>query len=780
MVRRLISTVVAWMSLLALHAANTVEVGSAEGKVGDDISLTVNIDVTSSDVVAAEIHIPLPDGVTPKSCEMFDNRFPNHSLVANLNNGKYVIVLFNTALKPLPVGSGKALEVKLSLGENPGIFNLTPTVKLSDANSNQIECSATGGSLTILGARLNLGAVSVDFGRVAIRSTATKQVTATNTGTTTLTFGKITTTVPGLTVTPEMESLEPGETTNLLLNYAPTVRAAKIDGRFTVNSNSVGKAPFTKVYSIPFSVNELHIGNAQGISDSEVTVAVTMNNMEPIVGAEFSLTLPNTLDFVEGSVELNERAKAMSVATSVDSKRVLRILLFNIANKAVTGEDGELLTFRLKLVGRSGTYYLRPNNVILCNIAGENMVSATSYGYVKISSPKMNGSSTLALGNVPISGPSTFDYNFNNNSSVPLTIEKVNFLNDVAVCDATFPMIVDAYSSGKIPVAIANPELGSFASTMNIYTNDPDNRLKTVAISGNFYTANEMGFSAVCLSGKNCISASLINEREIAALQLDLVVPSGASISSSGLTLASRAATHTATVAQVDKSRYRVIIFSLQNNSFSGNEGDIFSVAIEGENIENKQVTIENIKLSSVNGDNYTTPGSEVKLVSIPVFPRMIELSTTELSLSVNDSFRIEATVYPENAADKEVVWSSSAPNVATVDSDGNIRGVDVGEATIMATAVANSEAVAECHIIVSAISTDIECVATSQLRINIEGDRVNITGLMPSDRIRLYNLLGELLFDNKADGATASVAVSSANVYILLINNKPFKLAIP
>lgn len=780
MVRRLFSTVVAWMWLLSLHATNTVEVGSAEGKVGDDISLTVDIDVSSSDVVAAEIHIPLPDGVTPKGCEMLDNRFPNHSLVANLNNGEYVIVLFNTALKPLPVASGKALKVNLTLGENPGMFNLTPTVKLSDANSNQIECSATGGSLTILGARLILGTVSVDFGRVAIRSTATKRVTATNTGTTSLTFGKITTTVPGLTVTPEVESLEPGATTNLLLNYAPTVRAAKIDGRFTVNSNSVGRAPFTKVYSVPFSVNELHIGNAQGISDSEVTVAVKMNNMEPIVGAEFSLTLPNTLDFVEGSVELNERAKAMSVATSVDSKRVLRILLFNIANTAVTGEDGELLTFRLKLVGRSGTYYLWPNNVILCNIAGENMVSATSSGSVKITSPKMSGSSTLALGNVPISGTSTFDYQFNNNSSVPLTIEKVNFLNDVAVCDATFPMIVEAYSSGKIPVTIANPELGSFASTMNVYTNDPDNRLKTVAISGSFYTANEMGFSAVCRSGKNCISASLTNEREIAALQLDMVLPTGASISSSGLTLASRAATHTATVAQVDKTRYRVIIFSLQNNEFSGNEGELFSIAIDGENIENQLVTIENIKLSSLNGYNYTTPGSEVKFVAIPVFPREIELTTTELSLMVNESFRNVATVYPDDAADKSVVWSSSNPEVAMVDTDGLITGVDVGDATITATSVANSDVVAECYVIVSAISTDIENVATSQLKIAVECDRVNITGLVPADQIRLYNLLGELLFEESVDSSSASVAVAPANVYILLINHTPFKIAIP
>lgn len=768
------------MSLTALHAANSVEVGSVEGAVGDEVTLAVDIDISSADVVAAEIHIPLPEGVTPGGCTVVDNRFPDHSPVADVNNGEYVIVLFNLANKAMPVASGHALDVTLSLGENPGVFDLKPQIKFSDAAGNAVAGEAAGGRLTILGARLQLGDVSVDFGRVPIRSTVTRTVRATNTGTTVLEFGNITTTVPGLSVAPAVASLEPGAATDLTLTYAPTERAAKIDGRFTVNSNSVGRAPFTKVYSVPFSVNELHMGSAEGISDSEVEVTVKMNNMEPIVGAELSVTLPEALDFVDESVVLGDRAKDMSVATSVDVNRVLRIVMFNLTNKAATGDDGDLLSFRLKLVGRSGYYYLQPENVILCNAAGENMVSATSDGYVNISSPSMSGSSSFSLGNVPISGTATFNYTFSNYSSVPLTIEKVNFLNDVAMCGASFPMVVEPYASGSIPVTIANPQLGAFATTMNVYTNDPDNRLKAVDVSGSFYTANEMHFGAKYQSGCHYLVASLTNEREIAALQLDVVVPDGASIASDALTLSSRGAAHSATVAQVDKSRYRIVVFSLQNEAFDGGEGELFAIAISGDNLEGRQVRIESTKLSSIDGNNYTTPGSEAKLLRIPVYPHEIALSTTEMTLIVNESAHIAATVGPDNATDKSVEWTSSDPKIATVDADGNVVGVDEGTATIRATATANSDVVAECVVTVNPIPDGVDDAVQSDVEITAEHGLIKIDGLCAADRLRLYNLSGLLLADRQNCSSSETLQVAPRETYILLIDGKAYKILVP
>lgn len=63
-----------------------------------------------------------------------------------------------------------------------------------------------------------------------------------------------------------------------------------------------------------------------------------------------------------------------------------------------------------------------------------------------------------------------------------------------------------------------------------------------------------------------------------------------------------------------------------------------------------------------------------------------ITLDKTQLSFTVGESFTLTATVTPDNATDKTVVWTSSDTNVATVDENGNVTAVGAGTAVITAT----------------------------------------------------------------------------------------------
>lgn len=63
-----------------------------------------------------------------------------------------------------------------------------------------------------------------------------------------------------------------------------------------------------------------------------------------------------------------------------------------------------------------------------------------------------------------------------------------------------------------------------------------------------------------------------------------------------------------------------------------------------------------------------------------------VELSQTEAELNVGESMELTATVTPEDAADKTVVWASEDDAVATV-VDGVVTAVAVGETNITATA---------------------------------------------------------------------------------------------
>ena len=82
---------------------------------------------------------------------------------------------------------------------------------------------------------------------------------------------------------------------------------------------------------------------------------------------------------------------------------------------------------------------------------------------------------------------------------------------------------------------------------------------------------------------------------------------------------------------------------------------------------------------SSSSSSKESKPSSSTTLVE----PTGVELNTTNKTMVVNTTDKLVATVKPNNAKDKTVTWSSNKPNVITVDKNGNIKAVGLGEATI-------------------------------------------------------------------------------------------------
>lgn len=66
-----------------------------------------------------------------------------------------------------------------------------------------------------------------------------------------------------------------------------------------------------------------------------------------------------------------------------------------------------------------------------------------------------------------------------------------------------------------------------------------------------------------------------------------------------------------------------------------------------------------------------------------PIEVEEIVLSTNNVKLKVGGTKDVTATVMPENATDKELIWTSSDTTVATVNSNGKITGNKIGTATI-------------------------------------------------------------------------------------------------
>ncbi len=102
-------------------------------------------------------------------------------------------------------------------------------------------------------------------------------------------------------------------------------------------------------------------------------------------------------------------------------------------------------------------------------------------------------------------------------------------------------------------------------------------------------------------------------------------------------------------------------------------------------------------------------PGDDLTPYSPPstVYPKSISVNYNTAEIREGETLQLSATVLPENASDKTVIWGSSCPEVATVDANGVVTAVSTGKATIMARTVNYKRAVCEIVVKDSYIAPD-------------------------------------------------------------------------
>lgn len=93
-----------------------------------------------------------------------------------------------------------------------------------------------------------------------------------------------------------------------------------------------------------------------------------------------------------------------------------------------------------------------------------------------------------------------------------------------------------------------------------------------------------------------------------------------------------------------------------------------------------------------------------VNVTAKPVPVTGITLDQTEITLEIDETETLTATLTPDNATDKTVTWTVAPSGVVSVDDNGNVTAIKDGTATITATANGKS---ANCTVTVNAPLTN-------------------------------------------------------------------------
>lgn len=148
--------------------------------------------------------------------------------------------------------------------------------------------------------------------------------------------------------------------------------------------------------------------------------------------------------------------------------------------------------------------------------------------------------------------------------------------------------------------------------------------------------------------------------------------------------------------------------------SYTSSDPNVLTVDENG-NITAVGIGTAEVAMSSKDGK--ITTSKVVEVVVTPVSLDMVDSIT--LTKENNSKAKLEAVVQPEDATHVEIEFTSSNEDVATVNSDGEINAVDVGETTITAS-IKETDLTAECIV---TVAPDIESIELSDTSLKMKKD---------------------------------------------------------
>ena len=208
--------------------------------------------------------------------------------------------------------------------------------------------------------------------------------------------------------------------------------------------------------------------------------------------------------------------------------------------------------------------------------------------------------------------------------------------------------------------------------------------------------------------GTKELTIELDNDVPFTGFQADLYLPSGLEVVAEdgnySFELTDRkGSNHVLSAVKQSNGAIRLLCYSLTNKEFIGNEGALvkFSVKASDDFVGEHEISIKDIEFTQKDETKYELESTTTKVEGRMV-AKSITLNKTEIALEATQTTTLIATVLPDNTYNKVVIWKSSDETIATVDENGKVTAIKVGEATITATTTDGTNLSASCKVIVN------------------------------------------------------------------------------
>ena len=608
-------------------AQNTFSISSESVEVG--VNFTLDIDLANSTEVTAfqfdlshnENAYELTSGST------LTTRAENHTLsVTTVDENTIRVLVYSTSNDVISAGNGTVLSLTFSSENEPNTYNLSiSNIVLSDQNGESVSVDSTNGSVTLLGPRYDLTTSAVDFGEIPVDSSPSQSVTVNNSGNEDLVILSYAIDAPFSIAQTLPVTITPGNSSSFTVEVdTSTKQVVESVLSFSTNDQDPLRAiQSTTIQADIFAVNEIYIGSGQGVSNSEITIPVTISNMEPFSAFQFDVTLPNDVIYSENSTVFSSRSQDHVITASIINTNTIRFVSYSGTNTNFTGNDGEVFSFKIIPNITSGTYNLPITDAIISN---ENLVDITSdiyNGSFTINAPSLSASvQVVDYGNIPITQVQTTSITLTNSGSATLIIDELVFDSSNLLFPLEIPTTLEVNESTTVTLEFTPSQTGSFNEDISIRNNSPEEQ-QIINVLANVFSPNYLSISDTNVFKGNSyeIPLNLVNNENIRAIQYDLNIPEGFIFDLDNVVETSILNNFTTSVFSLGNNNYRFLIYTVSNDFMNSGDETILKLPILVENtIDLGQYTFEisNIVLSSEsNNQNISSEALRVGYIDV-------------------------------------------------------------------------------------------------------------------------------------------------------------------
>lgn len=264
-----------------------------------------------------------------------------------------------------------------------------------------------------------------------------------------------------------------------------------------------------------------------------------------------------------------------------------------------------------------------------------------------------------------------------------------------------------AYDGNNQPSSLVRASISIPIYSFSIVPNEVTCAIGDITQFTYNYTPSNALFDIIWSSSNNEIVSVDANGKAVAHSEgeCDIIATvSGTSFSSS---------CHMKVIVPVEE-----LLLNYQSLNLEPNETFQLTAEIKPVYASNKKINWQsmNDKIATVTNDGFVTAvsmgvttivamseegnKSTYCVVEVVKHPTEIFLNASELFLATKESFQLEATVLPNDATNKGVIWQSSDNNVCTVSSTGYVKALSEGTSIITAfTEDANKVALCSVHV---------------------------------------------------------------------------------